>query len=126
MQVIESIVGPYLFPWALCRYPVFLLTSFYWIFTKTWIFLTGTQRFATTALDEPVFLRSPKLRLNVSSKNSPNLELYNILRTSIKLLNYNYFKLKIKRVLLQHCFYSTDEFMFMSNPVNLAALEEYV
>lgn len=73
------------------------------------------------------FLRPPKLRLNTSTKNSPNLELYNILPNSIKLLNYNYFKLKIKRVLLQHCFYSIDEFtLFMSNPVNLTALETSV
>ena len=56
-------------------------------------------------------LINPRYRLTISSKNSPNLNLYNHLPHQLKQLNTLLFKRKIKQFILQHCFYSIDEYL---------------
>lgn len=56
-------------------------------------------------------LRLPRFRLEMSSKNSLNLNLYNHLPNNLKMLNQSSFKRRVKRIMLRHCFYSVDEYL---------------
>lgn len=56
-------------------------------------------------------LKNPRYRLTLSTKNSPNLKLYNHLPEQIKQLNLLSFKHKVKQFILQYCFYSNDEYL---------------
>ena len=56
-------------------------------------------------------LRNPRYRLSVSVKNSLNLNLYNHQPLHIKELNQIAFKARIQQFILQHCFYSIDEYL---------------
>lgn len=53
----------------------------------------------------------PRYRLTNAARNSLNISLYNKLGNTVKCLNYNQFKSKIKHFLLLNCFYSTTEYM---------------
>lgn len=56
-------------------------------------------------------LRVPRFRLCKSSKNSLNLNLYNKIPENIKSLNIFRFKKEIKKFLIEHCFYTLDEYI---------------
>ena len=56
-------------------------------------------------------LRQPRFRLTKSIKNSLNLQLFNHIPDDIRSLNFDRFKLKMKRHFLNYCFYSEDEFL---------------
>lgn len=56
-------------------------------------------------------IRTPRFRLKKSECNSLNIKLYNRLPPNMKLLNFNQFKYVIKKIILEHCFYSVDDFM---------------
>lgn len=60
-------------------------------------------------------LRTACFRLTKSQKNSLNLNLYNILPTHIKNLNVYQFKKQLKRHMLQHCFYTTEDYLLHSH-----------
>lgn len=52
----------------------------------------------------------PRYRLVKSEKNSLNYKLYNKLPCQIRSMNENCFKTNVKKMLLEHCFYSVMEY----------------
>ena len=56
-------------------------------------------------------LRTPQYRLNKSVRNTLNLNLYNVLPRFITNLTEDPFKRTLKRILIENCFYSTDDFL---------------
>lgn len=56
-------------------------------------------------------LRKPRFRLAKSEKNSLNLDFYNHVPQHIKAMAISEFKINIKRYLLEHCFYTTSEYL---------------
>ncbi|XP_050509197.1 uncharacterized protein LOC114345645 [Diabrotica virgifera virgifera] len=57
------------------------------------------------------YLRTNRSRLRLSDKNCLNYNYYNILPKDIKQLSCYSFKKVIKRYLLKHCFYCSEEYM---------------
>ena len=55
--------------------------------------------------------------MSKTQKNSLNLKLYNKLPSHIKSLNDHQFKKQIKNYMLQHCLYTTDEFLNSTHPI---------
>lgn len=53
----------------------------------------------------------PRYRLVKSKKNSLNVGLYNILPKCLKICNDFRFKMEIKKILLNNCFYTVEEFI---------------
>lgn len=57
------------------------------------------------------FLRLPRFRLTLSSRNTLQLNLFNILPEVVRDLGFYKFKQVIKKYLLNNCFYSVQEYL---------------
>ncbi len=89
---------------------IFIFQQLLQIHRKSHTFVTGSMvhSYPTRGAN---LLRSKKARLEVTKNNSLRVDLFNILPSHIKELNYFKFKSKLKIFLLKHCFYNTKEYI---------------